>query len=114
MHERDTDLDSIQSDGTALTSPPRTHDTSRLGWHLKDLDPAMASPEFFILSDGDSSIAGGDSVHERDTDLDSIQSDGTALTSPPRTHDTSRLGWHLKDLSSLAENIEKVGCQHFQ
>jgi hypothetical protein len=69
----------------------------------------MASPEFFVLSDGDSSIAEGSSVHDRETDIDSNQSDGTPLSSPPRTHDTSRLGWHLKDLSSLAENIEKVG-----
>ena len=68
----------------------------------------MASPEFFILSDGDSSIVEEDPVYGKETDGDSIQSDGTALTSPPRTHDTSRLGWHLKDLSHLADNIEKV------
>ncbi|PVH69008.1 hypothetical protein DL98DRAFT_661904 [Cadophora sp. DSE1049] len=73
----------------------------------------MASPEFFILSDGDSSIAEGSSVHERETDIDSAQSDGTPLTSPPRTHDTSRLGWHLKDLSSLADNIEKAVSSSF-
>ena len=93
MHVNDSKYLELSSLGVTWSSSLEDFRHSIPEWHggLKVpsfLDPAMASPEFFILSDGDSSIAGGDSVHERDTDLDSIQSDGTALTSPPRTHDT--------------------------
>lgn len=32
-----------------------------------------------------------------------------SLIAPPKTHDTSRIGHHMKDLKDLAENINTVG-----
>jgi hypothetical protein len=29
---------------------------------------------------------------------------------PPKTHDTSRIGWHMKDLECFAKSIETVSC----
>lgn len=30
--------------------------------------------------------------------------------SPPKTHDISRMGWHMQDLECLANNIEIVSA----
>jgi hypothetical protein len=36
------------------------------------------------------------------------------LTFPPKTHDTSRIGWHMKDLECFAESVETVSCSSCQ
>jgi hypothetical protein len=33
---------------------------------------------------------------------------GTGSLSPPATHDTSRIGWHMPDLQAFAKNVEAV------
>jgi len=72
----------------------------------------MASPAFFKLSPEATEIIPSSGTTDQalkggDTNGDIFK--GFVLP-PPKTHDTSRIGWHMKDLEYLAKNIESVSC----
>ena len=68
--------------------------------------PTATSPAFYKLSNEKT----GD-VDEAIADLVTLEQTSAPplVVIAPKTHDTSRIGWHMQDLDSLAKTIEDVG-----
>jgi hypothetical protein len=76
----------------------------------------MASPAFYRLTlDGPEAFrpfgGTGHEVNGRTTNPEIVKG---PLMSPPKMHDTSRIGWHMKDLECFAKNIETVSYSYFE
>jgi hypothetical protein len=75
----------------------------------------MSSPPFYVLSEHLPSNIDADSTSQVEEIGNASIIDGPISLQRP-THDTSRLGWHMKDLQSWAKDIEIVSdsCSRVQ
>jgi len=70
----------------------------------------MVSPTIYKLSpEGRETVDPfGDTSHEVNRGNTNPEPNDGPLKFPPKTHDTSRIGWHMKDLECFAKSIETV------
>jgi hypothetical protein len=76
----------------------------------------MASPTIYKLSPERRETVDrfGDTSHEVNRGNTDPGPNKGPSKFPPPTHDTSRIGWHMKDLECFAKSIETVGCSYHQ
>jgi len=68
--------------------------------------PAATSPVFYKLSKEET-----DDMDEAIDGLVTLEQTSApqSVVVAPKTHDISRIGWHMQDLDSLTKTIEDVG-----
>lgn len=77
-------------------------------WVLWELKLAMTTPAFYILPGAEASQFETGLTSSVNTIPSSSGLVNGSVISPPKTHDTSRIGWHMQDLECLSKYIETV------